>query len=564
MKYILILLLLVFLVILLFNKTSTQTPVLKDETYVKNHSPVILHAWDQYFVSVKSFKALKDELSELSPYFTEIFLPPLTQSEGIFLPKQLYNLNSNWGTKQDLENLLTKMKGFNMKATALIVTQHRTGNSKKWFKYINPNYIGEKEDDEIELNNYYKYMTTTTYNPWGLPEKIPKGYYIDGLPPDYEKNGLDNCYTYKDGVWSLYKDCLNKVPMYNTPGKANNSWLQSINFCNVNILPDIVSYIKMIKELGIDGIVIDQVDAMDPSIVAFHFNSDVDKTNTIINTIVDICKDAESPEVDKDVQYTFSDDIKKIDNDLLTSVKFDRKLIQNFYGELYAQTEGEKGWRGLLEMPDLINSYLNLEDQCGTFDYGLKFVLNRMMNTKDLSIDGREFIKEKMVIGNPKFKNKTITMIDNHDTGYLTTLIGTISNQDVRGVPGNEINFYGILPAYFVIMFLPGTPLVYKLHYDVYKYIGLNEFIQLRNECCIDIDSNFSITKADINDVAWVVSDLNLSLQSKNNSQERIIKKFPSSDTKILAEINAMEPDNQVLYSKKLNDKNLWLKISFI
>ena len=563
MKYTLLLFLLLLLVLVIIVTSSKSSE--SGEKFTGNHTPVILHSFDQYYVSVKSFKALKDEVPDLSEYFTELFLPPITQSKGIFLPQQLYNFDSNWATEESLENLLVKMKGFNMKATVLVVTQHRTGNNKKWFKYLNPNYIGAPEDDEIELTDYYKYMTTMVYNPWGLPEKVPKNYFIDGLPPDYATNGLANCYTYKDGTWGLYKDCRNKVAMYNTPGLANDSWLQSINYCNSNVLPDIIGYLKILNSKGISGIVIDQADAIDSSIIAFHLNSSEDKTQNIINNITKICDEAKAPEVEKSVKYTFTDEINKVDTKDLTSFKFDRKVIQNFYGELYGVTDGEKGWRGLLEMPDLVNNYLNEDDYCGTFDYGLKFVLNRMMNTKDLSIDGREFLKEKMIIGYPRYRPRTITMVENHDTGYLTTLIGTISEEDVRGTPGNEVNFYGILPAYFIILFLPGTPMVYKLHYDVFKYIGVNEFIKVRNECCIDVDSDFEITKSDINDVAWVVTNLNLSLMPKSKkTTNRTIKKFPTTDTKILAEINEDRPGDKVLYSKKLNDKDLWLKISFI
>ena len=563
MKYsLLVIIVIISLIIILKFKQNKQ--VMNIEKIKTNHTPVILHSWDQYFVATKSFKALKDEIPELSKYFTEVFLPPITQSNGIFLPQQLNNFDSNWGTEENLENLITKLKGFGMKTTVLVVSQHRTGNGKKWFKYLNPNYIGEEEDDEIESDKYYKYMTTMTYNPWGESDKIPKNYYKDGLPPDYESRGLEHCYTYDNDEWSLYKDCRNKVPMYGVAGKANKSWLQSVNFCNINVLTDVIDYIKKVKELGVDGIIVDQVDAMDSSIVALQLNSNSSKTKKIVNNIIKICKEAEIPEVDKNVKYTFTQDINNMEQSLITSVSFDRKAIQNFYGELYGITDNEKGWRGLLEMPELINSYLDKNDWCGTFDYGLKFVLNKMLNTKDLSIDGREFIKEKMVIGYSKFKENTITMVENHDTGYLTTLIGTISEQDVRGIPGNEMNFYGILPAYFTILFLPGTPMVYKLHYDVYKHIGINDFIKLRNECCIDKDSEFEITNAEINNVSWIVSNLNLSLQTKHTDTERIINKKPSINTKILAEINEKDPDDKVVYSKKLNDKNIWLKISLI
>ena len=212
-------------------------------------------------------------------------------------------------------------------------------------------------------------------------------------------------------------------------------------------------------------------------------------------------------------------------------------------------------------MPVQVNSYLNERDWCGQFDYGLKFMLNEMLNTVDFSIDGRVFEKERMVIGYPELRARTITFVDTQDTDYFITLFGRLKDNEILGIPGTEINFYAIVPAYFIILLLPGTPMVNKIHYDVYKKLGIFEFIRLRSDCCIDVDSDFEIINSDINNISWSISNLNLSIKSK--SEKRIIDPIPDNNTKILAEINNIPPSTSNLYSKKIIDKDLWMKISF-
>lgn len=554
------------ILIILFIIFITNRKRIKQESYDPNPTKIILQAWDQYFISTKSINTLIAEIPELSEYFTDILIPPISKphiENGVgFFPTELNNFNSNWGSEDDLKKLISLMKKYNLNSMVHLILNHRQGQLPMWFKYENPNYIGVNES-YVSPDDYYKYITTNLYDPWGSPTNEPKGVYIDGLPPDYSLNGLKNCYIENtDGSWSLYRDCRNKVPMYDVAGNANPGWLQSVNFCNINVLQDIIKYIKRVKEIGIDGIIIAQADAIDSSIIALFLNSDVMKTPSILQNIKKICKNAESPEVENNVIYTFNSDVDNASIESLTSAEFDRKVIDNFYGELYGITNGEKGWRGLLEMPVEINKYLNKKDWCGQFDYGLKFLLNEMLNTEDFSIDGRVFEKERMIIGYPTFKERTITFVDTHDTDYFNTLFGRLKDKEILGIPGTEINFYAIIPAYFIILLLPGTPMVNKIHYDVYKKLGIQEFIQIRNDCCIDIDSDFEINKSDINDIAWTVSNLNLSIKSKTN--KRIIEKIPSNNTKIFVEINNKEPASNNLYSKKLVDKNLWMKITFV
>lgn len=559
--YLLILLTIIIIFLSGFFLVKKYNNEKNSENFSSIHSPVVLQSWDQYYVSTKSYDTLREEIEDLSPYFTDIIIPPLSKSKDIgFVPTELFDFNSNWGSEDELYDLLKELKKYKLNPISMVVTHNRTGDTEKWFKYTNPTFL---DNDVVYHPPYYnKYLTTMLYSPWGLDENAPKDYYLEGLPPDFDENGVENCYTLDSNKWKLYKGCRDVLPLYGVPGKANIGWLQGVNYCNVNVLKAYIKFIKILKNRGINGIILSQADAISPEIIALFINSDINKTPLILEKIIKICKDAE---MNKNQTYHFEDDIRNIiNNDInsLTSVEFDIAIIDNFYGELYGVNEKEIGWRGLLEMPVLINENLNKSNWCSQFDFSLKFILNKMLNTPDMGIDGREFIKENMVIGNDKFKSRTITLVDNHDTDYLTTIYGSLAKDYLKGAPGNEINFYGILPAYFIIMFLPGTPMVHKLYYDVYKKIGINDFIKARNECCIDNNSDFTITKAEVNDVAWVISKLNLSI--KPIFKDRLIKVFPTEKTKILLEINNIEPTETNVYHKRLVDKNLLLKISFI
>ncbi|KAJ6953390.1 hypothetical protein NC652_005177 [Populus alba x Populus x berolinensis] len=64
--------------------------------------------------------------------FTTAWLPPPTNSfapEG-YLPQNLYDLNSSYGSEQLLRALLEKMRQYNVRAMADIVINHRVGTTK--------------------------------------------------------------------------------------------------------------------------------------------------------------------------------------------------------------------------------------------------------------------------------------------------------------------------------------------------------------------------------------------------------------------------------------------------
>lgn len=557
-----IIIFIIIFVIMIFIPKKSNCCNRKIETYefIKTKpSKVVLHSFDQFFVSMKSWDSLNVEIPYLSEFFTACIIPPISMSADDvgYIPQNLYDFNSDWGSEISLRNLLKKMNYYKIDPIADVDTQHRQGVGDMWFKYENPSFLDRQN---ISPDEYYKYIDTVLYNPWGESEiDAPINTYIDGLPPDYEKNGLKNCYIKnKDGTWSLYKDCRNKIPMYNIVGKANPSWLQSVNLCNVNVLKAYIKYIKIIKSLGVKGIRYDEADAISYHFISLFLNSDIKKTPMLLDKIIKICDEAKHPNVDKDVIYTFENDLNNTDLYELTSTCFDYEVIENFYGYLSGVSNKEKGWRGLEDMIDNINNNLNECDWTGSFDYGLKFMLNEMLNTKDLNIDGKLFLKENMLISNEKYKSLIFTFVDNHDTNYLVTLYNDISDNTL-GIGNLEINFYRIIPAYFIIMLLPGIPMVHKTHFDIYKKLGIETFIKIRNELGIDSDSNFEILKSENNNISWKVSNLHQDLRGR--SKHKIINNvnFISS---VICEINIDKPTDKNIFSMKIYGSELWMKIS--
>jgi hypothetical protein len=548
-----------------------------------NPSKVVIQTFDQYFVTTKNWDNLTAETPDLSEYFTAFLLPPLSASADAvgYIPTELFNFNSSWGSDVSLKNLINVSNNYNVDLIADVVTQHRVGGDKKpnatynkttdqhvegsgrWFRYKNPTFL---DQENIPEDQYYKYIDTVLYNPWGLDENVdaPKNAFINGLPPDYSTNGLQHCYVKnkEDGKWSLYKDCRNKVPMYDTAGKANPSWLQSVNLCNINVLKTYIKYLKLLKSMGIKGIRYDQADAVSYQFISLFLNSDINKTPYLLQEILKICNEAKNPKVDKNVIYTLENDFKNTNLEELTGVPFDYEVIENFYPFLYGTDVKDKGWRGLNEMLDNINSPLNEDDWTGEFDYSLKFILNEMFNTKDLSLNGTVFKKENMLLSNNKYKSLIFTFIDNQDTNYLVSLYYDVMGS-TRGISKTELNFYRIIPAYFVILLLPGIPMVSKVYFDIYKRIGIQTFIQLRNELGIDSNSNFEITASETNNIAWKITNLFPNIKGRY-SAPKIIKTPINANGTILAEINKVKPTDKNAFSQQIYNSELYMKITIL
>ncbi|KAK4758832.1 hypothetical protein SAY87_020133 [Trapa incisa] len=83
--------------------------------------------------SKRWYKELKEKVKELSSLgFSIVWLPPPTESvspEG-YMPKDLYNLNSRYGTVEELKDLVKKFHDVNIKVLGDVVLNHRCAHYK--------------------------------------------------------------------------------------------------------------------------------------------------------------------------------------------------------------------------------------------------------------------------------------------------------------------------------------------------------------------------------------------------------------------------------------------------
>lgn len=82
--------------------------------------------WDSH--GHKYYKTLSGQVKELAAAgFTCVWMPPPSDavSPQGYLPRDLYNLNSAYGSEAELRELISLLKHNNIKAIADIVVNHR-------------------------------------------------------------------------------------------------------------------------------------------------------------------------------------------------------------------------------------------------------------------------------------------------------------------------------------------------------------------------------------------------------------------------------------------------------
>lgn len=88
--------------------------------------------WNSH--TTTKWSVLKPQASEIAESFTLVWLPPSAAAEGGgasnvgYHPYQWSNQNSSWGTRTELETLITDLKAGGAKVLADIVVNHRAGN----------------------------------------------------------------------------------------------------------------------------------------------------------------------------------------------------------------------------------------------------------------------------------------------------------------------------------------------------------------------------------------------------------------------------------------------------
>ncbi len=97
----------------------------------QNNPDIMLQGF--HWNSAKSgvwYNTLQGNVTEISSAgFNMVWLPPPSQAGSLegYLPEQYNNLNSNYGTENELRTLLAALKANNIKSIADIVINHRNG-----------------------------------------------------------------------------------------------------------------------------------------------------------------------------------------------------------------------------------------------------------------------------------------------------------------------------------------------------------------------------------------------------------------------------------------------------
>lgn len=135
------------------NTTKKEDDVFTDKgtsIYADNnpYNDVMMQAfwWDSYSDSkINKYNSfydfVKDKIIVLSnAHIDAIWLPPPSEGEGMgYHPRKLFDFNSEHGTKDQLESLITFMKSRKMHAMADIVINHRIGTAT-WTDFTEPSW----------------------------------------------------------------------------------------------------------------------------------------------------------------------------------------------------------------------------------------------------------------------------------------------------------------------------------------------------------------------------------------------------------------------------------------
>ena len=177
---------------------------------------------------------LTPQAPEIGAYFDYVWLPPSANGDGMgYHPKQYSNQNSNWGTRAELDALISALHANNCKVVADIVINHCTGWTT-WCDFptmdfgeygvFNPDASYICQDDEVNA----EWNRPTEDNPgsgacWGTAS----GSYDDGENWDGARDwSHDNVYVQQ--MFIAYLKWMRNVMHYDgfryDKGDGFNNW----------------------------------------------------------------------------------------------------------------------------------------------------------------------------------------------------------------------------------------------------------------------------------------------------------------------------------------------------
>lgn len=486
MFFALLILLLVVIGAVLYFKSAASV----DSTYVSGDT-VVLQAFDQLNVALRSWPQLEAELPRLSPYFSAVWLPPVSNSTGGvgYIPRDLFDFNSAWGTESELKSLLAALNRSGVAPIVDCVFEHRQGHYPKWFEFHNPTFLSKTAtaDGYVEtLKNDQPKDGALRFNDPSQPSFIPGATKDDPwLMNDAWRKRMYGIATTVNYNLEVIGGPVDEAPL-----------LTSINLFNVEVLKAYIQYLHKLKKMGVRGTRFDESDAIAAQFTALFTNNDAAHTAQIVRAIIQSSKLAE---VNQGVSYTLEQELAATPLAQLTPPSFEYVLFENYTSQMWTSN----GWRGLQNMLINVNGFFAGKDIAGSYDFALQAVLRQVFASDDIA--GSVFTKPNMLIGDDRWKPITYTFVNSHDNqALLKNFNETYGTR--RGDPSIGVREKGQLPAYFVVALLPGIPIILKFHWDLYGDFGIiKDALQYRRAADIRRDSKFEILRAENGIIRWRV-----------------------------------------------------------
>lgn len=520
---------------------------------------VVLQTFDQIGplgLIYKNWNAMKSDLSELSKYFTCLWLPPCSKSTGNpgYIPVSYTDLNSYWGTENEFIDLVREIRFNSMDAMVDIVFHHALGTDlNNWYKldFINRN----KPEDYLSTwqwqNNFgYNYQRTDL----SKSDIIENDNNSSCMKETYDHSWKvsQNCVPYQNNI-----NCSKVKPMYGIdPNVMDNGNLSALNLCDLEILKVHIQYLWKLSKLGINAFRYDQANGIPPAMFQLYNNSSISNTRNILKKVMDHCYKARMYPTCKNVYNNqIEDQINSLTDEQLkdfTAPTHDLAVAECFTYSTevnYVYDYPNHSWWALVPMLNNMNDGLNQNDKIGVFDFTLNRVLymtlgnninssfqplcannkgyQNMVYYPQITLDSdfwyTSFSKgfetktgDKVTNNIPlviykdqKFCSQSpcqvYTFVTNHDNDGIMKTYG--QTQDGRGYQDEGFVSYSRMElAYFIILMMPGIPVILNIHFNWFK--TLRTFLVLRDTLGITFNSKLEVNPDDkaANRLTWIIT----------------------------------------------------------
>ena len=163
------------------------------------------------------WNTLKNQANEIGAFFDYVWLPPSANGDGMgYHPKQYSNQDSNWGTREELDALISALHKAGAKVVADIVINHCTG----WTTWC--------DFPEMDFGEYGKFYPDASY--------ICKNDEVNAEwnKPTAENPGSGECWgaatgNYDDGEnWDGARDWSHDMPKVQEMFIAYLQWMRNV------------------------------------------------------------------------------------------------------------------------------------------------------------------------------------------------------------------------------------------------------------------------------------------------------------------------------------------------